>query len=355
MRVLVTGGTGFIGSHTAVALACAGHDVRLLVRSTEKAKRVFEALGAEKPECVVGDVTDAASVDSALVGCEGVLHAAALVALDARHGASVDRINLAGTRNVLGAAHRRGLGHIVYVSSVSALFDPHGGTIDADSEPAELAGSAYSRSKAESERWLRGLQEDGVPIAATYPSAVLGPHAPELTEIHRSLPIQLRAIPITQGGLNIVDVRDLAAIHAAVFERPPEAARWIAGGPFVRWSDLADCIDEVTGRHVWRIPVPGALLRGIGRVGDWVKHVAPFDLPLSYEAMTTATLWPGVDSSRTLVDLDVTFRDLRETLADTLAWMHAEGHVDARLVGRLAEPGAGAEGVQPGSGGAGGA
>ncbi|MBW2315599.1 MAG: SDR family NAD(P)-dependent oxidoreductase [Deltaproteobacteria bacterium] len=336
MKILVTGGTGFIGSHTAVALAAAGHEVRLLVRTPEKAKRVFEALEADLPECVVGDITDAASVETALSGCDGTFHAAALVALEARQAEAVARTNFDGTRNVVGQAHRMGLEHIVYVSSTSALFDPEGGMIGPDSEPASVAGSVYSKSKAETEVWLRKLQAGGAPVSASYPGAVLGPHAPELTELHRSLPLQLRLVPITSGGINFVDVRDLAAIHRAAFERPPEAARWIAGGAFLTWSDLADLLEEITGRRIRRIRASGPLMRGLGRVGDAVKRVVPFGFPLTYEAMTTATRWPGVDSSRTLVDLDVSFRELRETLADTIVWMHAAGHIGAAPLGRLA-------------------
>jgi nucleoside-diphosphate-sugar epimerase len=339
MRILLTGGTGFIGSHTAAALGRDGHELRLLVRDPEKAKRVFEGLEADLPECVTGDVTDAGSVSEALSGCDGVLHAAALVALDQRSAREVERTNLAGTRNVVGLAHERGLSHVVYVSSTAALFDPEGeAPIGPGSEPASTAqGSAYAASKAESERWLRELQARGAAVSATYPGAVLGPHAPSLTEAHRALPFQLRAMPISEGGLNVVDVRDLADIHVALFRRPPESERWIAGGPFLDFAALADVIERVTGRRVLRVPVPGAVLRGLGRLGDWARHVVSFDLPLSHEAMVTATRWPGVDSSRTLTELGASFRDPAETFADTLVWMHQAGHVGARAVGRLAD------------------
>lgn len=337
MKILVTGGTGFIGSHTAVALAEAGHELRLLVRSPEKARRVFEALGAELPECTEGDVTDADSVEAALEGCEGVFHAAALVALDARHAREVARTNLDGTRHVVGGARRRGLGPILYVSSTAALFHPGGPPIGPDTEPASHGDGGYARSKAETERWLRDLQAEGARVAATYPVGVLGPHAPSLTELHRSLPLQLRVMPFPPGGMNFVDVRDLAAIHREVFARPPESARWMAGGPFVPWSELPAILEDVTGRRIPSFGMPGGLMRGLGRLGDAVKRVAPFDLPLSHEAMVTATRWPGVDSSATTAELGVAFRDLRETFADTLAWMHAEGHLPAKLVGRLAD------------------
>jgi nucleoside-diphosphate-sugar epimerase len=340
VKILVTGGTGFIGSHTTVALARDGHAVRLLVRSEEKAKRVFEDLEADLPECVTGDVTDASSVAAALDGCDGVLHAAALVALDAKRAADVVRINTTGARNVVGQAVERGLAHVVYVSSTAALFDPGTGTIGPHSEPTGLTRSAYARSKAETEHWIRALQDQGAPVAATYPGAVLGPHAPELTEFHRSLSVQLRVGLLTEGGINLVDVRDLAAIHAALFGRSPGPGRWLAGGTFASFPDLADLFAHVTDREIPRVRVPGALLRGLGHVGDWAKRVLPFDFPLSYEAMTTATRWPGVDSSQTLLDLDVSFRELSETLEDTLVWMHRAGHLSGHQVGRLARRGA---------------
>src|SRR5262245_63761999 len=81
MKVLVTGGTGFTGSHTARALLAAGHRVRLLVRDAEKLRRVYDPLGIAISDFVVGDMTDAGAVEKALAGCDGVVHSAALVDL----------------------------------------------------------------------------------------------------------------------------------------------------------------------------------------------------------------------------------------------------------------------------------
>jgi len=337
MKLLVTGGTGFIGSHTAAALLDAGHALRLLVRDAGKAKRVFEALGQPVPECVVGDVTDAASVAEALGGCDGVMHAAALVALDAARAKAVGRTNVQGTQNVIGEARRLGLTHVVYVSSASALFDPGGGVIGPDTDPAHLDGSVYSASKARTERWIREQQDEGVPVSATYPCGVLGPQVPTLTEVHRALPLQLRLSTLTDTGVNVVDVRDLARVHVALLERPGDAGRWIVGGSFLSWEAFADLLAEITGRRIPRVRVPGAVLRGLGSMGDALKRVVSFDLPLSWEAMATATCWPGMDSRRTEQELGVSFRDPRETVSDTVRWMVEEGHLPARLGGRLSE------------------
>ena len=82
MRVLVTGATGFVGSHTAAALAAAGHDLRLFVRNADKARRVLAVHGLDLPEVALGDITDADACRAALDGCGAVVHAAGLVALD---------------------------------------------------------------------------------------------------------------------------------------------------------------------------------------------------------------------------------------------------------------------------------
>ncbi|HEY2427355.1 MAG TPA: SDR family NAD(P)-dependent oxidoreductase, partial [Acidimicrobiales bacterium] len=176
MRVMVTGGTGFVGAHTVKALVDAGHSVRLLVRTPAKIDEVLKPLGVNAPDYVVGDMTDEASVEAAMEGCDGALHAAAVVALDQRRAAAVLEANPRGAEVVLGAAVRRGLDPIVHVSSVSALFAPGVEVIHADLPPTRW-GSGYGRSKAKAEEVARRLQEAGAPVVITYPGAVLGPPA----------------------------------------------------------------------------------------------------------------------------------------------------------------------------------
>jgi dihydroflavonol-4-reductase len=83
MRVLITGGSGFVGSHAVAALRAAGHDLRLLVRSQERARAVLTRLGlAHDVELVQGDVTNESAVAGALSGCDAVLHAASVYSFD---------------------------------------------------------------------------------------------------------------------------------------------------------------------------------------------------------------------------------------------------------------------------------
>jgi dihydroflavonol-4-reductase len=124
MRVLVTGGTGFVGSHTVAALVEGGHEVRLLVRGRQRVAAALAPLGLQPPDLdtIVGDVTDPAAVDQAVRGCQAVVHAASVYSLDSRDAGRIRQINVRGTDVVLGTAHRAGLDPIVYVSSIVALL-----------------------------------------------------------------------------------------------------------------------------------------------------------------------------------------------------------------------------------------
>jgi len=335
MRVLVTGATGFVGSHAAAALAARGHRVRCLVRDPTRLERA--AAQVPRDEVVVGDVTDAAAVERALEGCETVVHAAAVVALEASRADEVLQTNLRGVENVVGGAHARGARSIVYVSSLGALWTPGGPPITADS-PLASARSAYARSKTDSEKLVRRFQEEGAPIHSVYPCAVVGPDDPGLSEGNHTLRVFLRDLMvITSSGFSIVDARDLAAILARLAEPGLEPGRYVVGGHYLDWHEVVALMDELTGRRVRRVRIPGALLRLLGRAGDLVKRVAPFDFPLTGEAMDFASQWPGAVTSPEVERLGVTLRDPRATYRDAIRWMVDAGHLAPHHAGRLAE------------------
>lgn len=174
MRVLVTGGTGFVGGWTAKAMAEAGHQVRFLVRKEARLHTTVATLGVDVSDYAVGDITDRASVEAALDGCDAVVHSAAMVSTDPAEADRMMAINLEGTRNVLDAAVDRGLDPIVHVSSITALFRPGLETFAADL-PAAGGSDGYGQSKARVELYVRALQDSGAPVTITYPGMVLGP------------------------------------------------------------------------------------------------------------------------------------------------------------------------------------
>src|SRR4051812_2899003 len=339
VKIMVTGGTGFIGGHTVRALVDAGHDLRLLVRRPELLDTVLKPLGVSDVAHVVGDATDPAAVREAIDGCEAVVHAAAVVAIEQQRAAEVLATNARATRVVLGAACEAGLDPIVYVSSVSALAPTSARNFSPDSDIATPSG-AYARSKSEAEQYARGLQADGVPVVITYPAMVLGPPAGarRLGSGGDVLATMLKSgfAIVTDGSWLIVDVRDVARVHAAVLREGLGPRRYTAGGHFVSYREVVHMVERLTGRRFKRVSVPSGPLRLAATIGDAVNRVLPVLPFISTEAISTLLDAVPVDDTRTLHDLPVTFRDPSETIAATLRGLYETGEVEAKHLGALA-------------------
>lgn len=326
MRVLVTGGTGFVGFHTVRALHAAGHEPRLLVRSLDKMARIYEGHGLGDLDCVRGDITDPASVAKALADCDGVVHAAAMVSIHARDSERVLRNNLRGTQLVLGGAAEQGIPRMVQVSSTTALLRRGLGRID-DEAPLGVAASGYGRSKIECDRYVRSLQEEGAPIQTTYPGSVLGPDDPGRSEAIAGLQIMLdtRMVPATTSGFQLVDVRDLARAHVLLLERGGPPGRYVMGGHFFTWREFAQLLAEVTGERFLQPTVPAFALRLAGRLADGLGRLVSIGLPVSLESATYMTEWARADDRAVLRDLGLRYRDPGSTLRDTIRWMRDAG------------------------------
>ena len=334
MKIMITGGTGFIGFHSAIALLNAGHDLCLLVRSEKKMRTLF---GDKIKHYVVGDVTDEAKVREALLGCDGVLHTAAMVSIDNKDAQRVHDTNVGGTQLVIGNAVAMGIERIIHVSSVTALYNPKASILNEFSPPG-TANNAYGKSKVDCETYVRSLQDDGASIHITYPGSVIGPDDPALTEPHQGLKTFLGGIiPVFPSGNQWVDVRDIALAHCALLQSDFPPGRYTLGGHFVPWTEFAGIISELTGRRMIKIPVPGVLMRSVGCLVDVINTIrdTPFEAPITYEAMVYATNWVVMDDSKATQDLDLVFRPVRDSLVDSIRSLVAAGHVTEAQAGKI--------------------
>src|SRR5262249_18322437 len=146
----------------------------------------------------------------------------------------------------------RGLDPIVHDSSITALFRPGLQTFHADL-PVAGGGDGYGQSKAQVELYARGLQDAGAPVNITYPGMVLGPPVGdqfgEAAEGVRGA-LQVRALPGRSAGWLVVDVRDLAALHAALLEPGRGPRRYTAGGHRLPVREVAAMLSDVSGSTV---------------------------------------------------------------------------------------------------------
>jgi dihydroflavonol-4-reductase len=335
VRVLVTGGTGYVGSHAAAALLRGGHEVRLLVRSPDHVAESLGPLDVSVPDVAVGDITDAHSIDAALIGCDAVVHAASVYSLDPRDARTIAATNKRGTEIVLGAARRAGIDPIVYVSSYVGLL-PSADVLGPDS-PVGHPTPPYARSKADAELVARRYQEQRAPVVSVYPGSVWGPHDPYCGESCRLLSgILGNRIPFSiRGSLPIADVRYVAAVLAAAVDPDKGPRRFMVGGHDTTWKELFAMLRRLTGRRLPTMPTPRPVALGFGRAMDGVQRLLPGKAPLAYEGIYIATRDPRTDDARTAAELGLQPPALEETLTDMIRWMVKAGRIPAKSAGTL--------------------
>jgi len=218
MRVLVTGGTGYLGRAIVRALDARGHDVVVFARRAENAP----AIGRARP--VNGDVRDLPAFERAADGCDAICHAAALVSIWRRRREDFDEVNVGGLRNALAAAAAARIGRVIYTSSFLAL--PPAG----ESTPVEA--NDYQRTKIAADGIAAAAATSGAPLVRLYPGVVYGPGA--LTEgnlvgrlISDHLRRRLPGIIGPDRRWSYSFVEDVAAGHCAALERGVIGARYL--------------------------------------------------------------------------------------------------------------------------------
>jgi nucleoside-diphosphate-sugar epimerase len=254
MRVLVTGASGFLGSHIAEQLAREGHAVRVLVRRTSD--RSF--LRGFETEEALGDVTQPESLPAAVAGMDAVVHAAGLV--KARSAAEFQSVNAGGTANLLSALNgAAGLRRFVLISSLSAHGpSPDGRPRHPDDPPAPV--SDYGRSKLLAEEFVRSWAGEERPATIIRPPVIYGPRDRATLPLFQA--VRRRLAPLLGDGTNGIscvyaeDAARAAAMAATAGDDAPSATYSLDDGSVYTWRDFLAAIEQAVGRKALRLPSP---------------------------------------------------------------------------------------------------
>jgi len=270
LKAFVTGATGFLGSHVARVLADQGADLRLLVRPTSNLKNL-EGLTAET---ATGDLRDAASLEKAMSGCDTVFHVAADYRLWVRDPNEMYRSNVDGTRALLEAARKNGVGRVVYTSSVATVgFTSDGRPADEDS-PVSLANMIghYKRSKFMAEQVALQAGRRGMHVVTVNPTTPIGEQDVKPTPTGRIVvDFMKRKFPAyVETGLNLVDVRECARGHVATLEKGRSGERYILGGEDLTLKRILDKLGQITGLPSPKIKLPYIFAFAAGIVDEAV-------------------------------------------------------------------------------------
>ncbi|MFZ0041978.1 MAG: NAD-dependent epimerase/dehydratase family protein [Solirubrobacteraceae bacterium] len=284
-RTLVTGATGFIGSHLAPLLVGRGDDVRVTVRPTSRTRGLKDL----EVEQVQADVLDRRAVRRALRGVDRVFHVAGSTDLRAPRS-EMYSVAVEGVRIVLEEALRAGVERVVYTSSVAAIGPARPGEIADESSP--WLGSRYSipylDAKHEAERAALRLVGRGLPLVVVNPAHVLGagdPGRSSTTLVRRFLRRQIPAY--VDGTLNVVGVQDVARGHVLAADRGMVGERYILGNRNFTMTRLFADLGRLSGVEPPAVKLPVSAAMALATAGQrW-----PGRLPTPVEVRAASLNW----------------------------------------------------------------
>ena len=325
MRAFVTGGTGMLGNNLVRELVEQGHEVRVLVRSEEKAERLLGDLGVE---FVQGDMTDVHGFSRALEGTEVLFHTAAYfreVLAPGAHWPMLEKINVKNTIRLFEEAADRGVGKIVHTSSNTTIRKRSDGGISDETNLAdpEEALDLYAKSKILGDSAIVEFAKDhATPVVTVKPSLMFGPHdaAPTgggqfvLDFLNRRLPVVL------ESGVDVTDARDVAQVMLAAVDSGKGGESYIAAAHYASQAKIMAALEEATGVPAPTRRVPTALALAVAWISGRVGALTGRTSSLSVNGIRAITAKKRTSAAKAEQELVATFRPLRETMRDTAAW-----------------------------------
>lgn len=327
MAVLVTGATGFLGSHIARKLVQNGEEVKILVRKSSKTANIDDI----EAERVYGDVTDLDSLKSAIKGCDKLFHTAGFVSFRKKDHQKMQDINVGGAVNAMKAALDAGVSKVVYTSSVAAVgVDPAGGEANEETKfTLESENIPYLNTKYHGEVESLKFVEQGLPLVIVNPSVVVGPGDIYLSSTAFIQWYCKKKFPgYMDGTMNIVDVEDVAEGHLLAAEKGKVGERYILGNTNLTINELFDMLERLTGisRPKMKIPYTFALVSGY-----LVERILGIGFP-NYSTMDVDSVklskykW-FVDSPKAEKELGYKKSDIEQSIKKTVDWFKENGYL----------------------------
>jgi dihydroflavonol-4-reductase len=316
VRVLVTGATGFLGTHLVRLLEARGDEVRPFSRSTG------------------GDVLDTASLRTAAAGCEGAFHCAGRVSRKPEDAEALYRLHVEGTKNVLDACAGTGVHRVVIASTsgtVAVSDSPdHLATEDDETPIGIVSRWPYYRAKLFAERAALGRSSPELEVLSVNPSLLLGPgdvNGSSTDDVRLFLEGAIPAVPA--GGLSFVDARDAARAMLLAMDKGRGGQRYLVGACNLTMHDFFARLARVSGVAAPWLPMPRS--RVVARLGARMmeRFAARVGVPAPVDAVSVemAQCFWYLDAGKAERELGWTARDPGETLHDTVEDLRSRGVV----------------------------
>ena len=326
MTTLVTGASGFLGSHVARQLVARGEDVRVLMRPSSTNRAIADL----SLEYVTGDLRDPASLDRAMKGVKRVFHVAADYRLWAKRKQDIYDSNVGGTKNVLQAAERAEVEQLVYTSTVAtiAVDRPQYPNEFTDAKLEEMIGH-YKRSKWMAEQEVLKVAKAGAPIIVVMPTTPVGPWDWKPTPTGKIILDFLNGkLPgYVETGLNFVGVEECAAGHLLAAEKGKPGERYLLGGENLTLKQMLDILSKITGLPTPRLKIPHGLALGVAYANTIFSRLIGREPGIPVEGVKISQHMMFVDASRAQRELGFKPGPVSAALERAVRWYEANDYI----------------------------
>jgi len=278
--ILVTGGTGLVGSYLLLELTRKGHKVRALLRPGRKlyeASKLFNCLASGKEQHLVdqvvwveGDVLDPFALQQAMQGVDYVYHCAAMISFNPRDLKEMLRVNDEGTANVVNACLENGIKKLCHVSSIASLGQPEKGEIIDENARWKTSrinsGYAVSKYSGEREVW-RGIEE-GLEAVIVNPSVIIGAgcHSRATNQLFHHINTLL---PFYTSGINgYVDVRDVVQAMILLMDSTISGERFVLNSENLSLKEFFIKVADIHGKPHPHIALNSTILNLVARMDE---------------------------------------------------------------------------------------
>lgn len=338
---LVTGATGFLGSQLVRTLLERGESVKAFVRPGSNLS-ALSGYPSDRFKIAVGDIRIEQSVFAALSNCSRLYHCAANFKMWDPNPQRIIAPAVEGMRATLRAAKARKLEKIVVTSSAGVL----GTTVDQSLMDETHAFNlkdpeAYFAAKVAADEVAEEFLAAGLPLLTVLPATIAGPGDWKPTPNGRLLVEYLktpstRHFPVSAGGINVVDVEDVALGHVQAMERGRIGERYVLGGDNLTFSQLFETLCDLTGLAEPTAPKSRGLLQFAGKLFELNARFGGGDPRITSRlARDYADSFSYITSAKAERELGYTHRPVREALARSVRWFLANGYLSKQEAARV--------------------
>lgn len=318
MKVLLTGGTGMIGSNLAHGLVEAGHELRCMVMAGDPGL-LLEGLACER---ITGDLTDPESLARAVSGVEAVVHTAGVVTYWNPRASLLWKVNVEGTRAMIDAAARGGVRRFLHTSSIAALGFVEGDGLGDEETPYNWGdlGMHYCDAKRQSERLV--LADDRLETVAVNPGIVFGERDLRVSASRMLVQSRRGGPPLAPPGhTTVCTARDMVAGHVAALDRGRDGERYVLGGHTLSFLELFQRIAPVVGGKAPTRTASAGVLVGFGLLKEWGGRLTGKEPDFTRQLAHMSSRNRQYSSTKAVRELGFEVSPLEPCLERTWAWL----------------------------------